>query len=120
HLAGLGADADLTHAPRYDAALGERVRMARVALDGDGSGAFPADGALQFRVTFEVREPTESVRFWTSISKIDGTPVGLSFGEEFPAPKPGRPAEYLVTLNGHRLAPCSYRLGLGLGVGDGE
>ncbi len=117
-LAGRSGEADLTHARRYDAALGERVRMVRVALEGDKSGAFPADASLRFRVAFEAREHMSTLRFCTWISKIDGTPVGISFGEGFPAPVPGRVVDYIVELSGHRLAPASYWLGLSLGIGN--
>ena len=108
---------DVTEEPRRFPELSRKVQFLTLEMENCASRLIPADADITLRITVRGNECTENFFFGLTVSRIDGTPVGSSWGPPIHSIQKGAVGTFRLTLHEPLLAPGLYYLGLGITQG---
>jgi len=104
---------DVTRTPRLVPELSRKVEFLTLEMENCRARMVPADADLTLRITVRGNDCIESFRFGLTVFRLDGTPVGSSWGLPIHSIQKGEVGTFRLTLHQPHLAPGVYHLGLG-------
>jgi lipopolysaccharide transport system ATP-binding protein len=108
---------DVTDEPRRFPELSRKVQFLTLEMENCPTRLVPADADITLRITVRGNDCTESFFFGLTVFRIDGTPVGSSWGLPIHSIRKGTVGTFRLTLHEPHLAPGLYYLGLGITQG---
>ncbi len=111
---------DVTKTPRLYRELSRKVEFLTLEMENCPTKLVPADGDITLRITVRGNDSTESFFFGLTVFRIDGTPVGSSWGLPIHSIQKGAVGTFRLTLHEPHLAPGLYYFGLGISRGKGR
>jgi lipopolysaccharide transport system ATP-binding protein len=108
-----GATSDVSKAFRPLPDLSRKVEFLTVEIENCPSRQVPTDADLALRIGVRGNDFIESFRFGLTVFRLDGTPVGSSWGGPIHSIQKGEIGIFRLTLHQPNLAPGVYYLGLG-------
>jgi lipopolysaccharide transport system ATP-binding protein len=112
YLSGMQAQTitryDVESSPRPQSDLSRAVEFLQLELDNDTGTMVSANPSLQLKYTVRINEQVDDFRFAQVLSRINGTPVGISFSPKVEVDRTDKVATYRLSLPEMRLAPGIY------------
>ena len=105
---------DVTKSPRLFPELSRKVEFLTLEMENCPTKLLPADADIMLRITVRGNESIEGFRFGLTVSRVDGTPVGSSWGSHIHSICKGEVGTFGLTLHKPHLAPGLYNLALGV------
>jgi lipopolysaccharide transport system ATP-binding protein len=107
------ATSDVSKAFRPLPDLSRKVEFLTLEIEKCPARQVSADADLTLRITVRGNDFIESFRFGLTVFRLDGTPVGSSWGSPVHSIEKGALGTFRLTLRQPHLAPGVYYLGLG-------
>jgi lipopolysaccharide transport system ATP-binding protein len=112
YLSGLQAQAstqyEVEFSPRPQSDLSRAVEFLKLELENETGNMVPANVSLQLKYTVRINEHVGDFRFAQVISRMNGSPVGISFSPKIEVNGTNEVAIYRLLLPEMRLAPGVY------------
>jgi lipopolysaccharide transport system ATP-binding protein len=105
---------DVSNALRPFPELSRKVEFLTLEMENCPTRLVAADADIRLRLTVRGNESIESFFFGLTVFRLDGTPVGSSWGLPIDSIRKGEVSSFRLTLHQPRLAPGLYYLGLGV------
>src|SRR5579864_301763 len=105
---------DVSNAPRAFPGLSRKVEFLTLQMENCPTKLVPANADITLRITARGNDSVENFLFGLTVFRLDGTPVGSSWGSSFHSIARGETGSFGLALHQPHLAPGLYYLALGI------
>jgi lipopolysaccharide transport system ATP-binding protein len=111
---GVNTILDVSSAPRAFPELSRTVEFLMLEIEDYATGLIPAEADITLKIRVRANDSAERFLFGLTVFRLDGTPVGSSWGSAFHSMEKGQVLCFGLTLHEPHLAPGLYNFALGI------